>query len=248
MSPSRVESEVPVAVVTGGSRGIGAECARVLHADGMRVVIADVLEGKGQALADELGAGAVFNHLDVADESSWKKLVRGVISTLGAVDILVNNAGVANMSSVEDFTIAKWNAVLSVNLTGAFLGCRAVVPGMKQRGSGSIVNISSVDGMRGSPGVHAYTASKWGVRGLTKSLAVELGPHGIRVNSVHPGYVPTRMTSRMDPDRLDIPLGRGGTATEVAATVAFLASEASSFTTGAEFVVDGGMIAGIPRR
>lgn len=240
--------ESPVAIVTGGARGIGAECVRALHADGMRVVVADVLEGKGAALAEEIGDDVAFQRLDVADESGWKKLVREVRASYGSIDVLVNNAGIANMAAIEDFSTAKWNAVLAVNLTGVFFGCRAVVPTMKERGRGSIVNISSVDGMRGSPGVHAYTASKWGVRGLTKSLAVELGPHGIRVNSVHPGFVPTRMTSRMDPDQFDIPLGRGGTAAEVAAAVAFLASDASSFTTGAEFVIDGGMIAGIPHR
>lgn len=242
------EGEGPVAIVTGGARGLGAACVRALHDDGMRLMIADVLDDKGEALAEELGEDVVFRHVDVTDETAWRKLVRGVVGSFGSVDVLVNNAGIANMAPIEDFSTAKWNAVLSVNLTGVFFGCRAVVPVMKDRGGGSIVNISSVDGMRGSPGVHAYTAAKWGVRGLTKSLAVELGAHGIRVNSVHPGYVPTRMTSRVDPDRLDIPLGRGGTATEVAATVAFLASDASSFTTGAEFVVDGGMIAGIPRR
>ncbi|MGW4031788.1 glucose 1-dehydrogenase [Streptomyces sp. NPDC004838] len=245
---SRSDLDGRVALVTGGARGIGAAAARALHEAGGRVVIADVADKQGHELAAELGAGALFVHLDVTDERGWAGTVRKTVDAFGALDVLVNNAGVANAAPIEKFTTAKWNAVIAVNLTGVFFGCRAVVPRMREQGGGSIINISSVDGLRGSPATHAYTAAKFGVRGLSQSLAVELGPSGIRVNSVHPGYVRTRMTARIDPDHLDIPLGRPGRASEIADTIVFLASDASSFTTGAEFVVDGGMITGIPRR
>lgn len=237
-----------VALVTGGAGGIGGATVRALHGAGARLVVADVNDRKGEALAAELGDSASYVHLDVADEKSWNAAVRHAVEEFGPVDVLVNNAGIANTAPIESFTTAKWNAVIAVNLTGTFLGCRAVVPGMKAKQRGSIINISSVDGLRGSPGVHAYTASKFGVRGLSQSLAVELGPVGIRVNSVHPGYVRTRMTAGIDPQSLDVPLGRAGQASEIADTVLFLASDASSFTTGAEFVVDGGLTTGIPRR
>ncbi|MGC5169066.1 SDR family NAD(P)-dependent oxidoreductase [Micromonospora sp. DT81.3] len=237
-----------VAIVTGGARGLGEAYVRALHAAGARVVVADLLDETGRALAGELGDRAMFAHVDVTDEEHWDAVVRATIERFGAVDILVNNAGIANAAPIEHFTLAKWNAVIGVNLTGVFLGCRAVVPQMKAQGRGSIINISSVEGMRGSPGLHGYTASKFGVRGLTQGLAVELGPSGIRVNSVHPGLILTEMTTRIDPEHLDIPLGRPGVPADVAGTVAFLASDASAFTTGAEFVVDGGMISGIPHR
>ena len=235
-----------VALVTGGARGIGDAYVHALHAAGARVIVADVLDEAGAALAAELGDRARFIHLDVTDEGEWDVAVRATVDAFGAIDVLVNNAGIANAAPIEHFTLAKWNAVIGVNLTGVFLGCRAVVPQMKAQGRGSIINISSVEGMRGSPGLHGYTASKFGVRGLTQSLAVELGPSGIRVNSVHPGYIRTQMTTRIDPALLEIPLGRPGEPGDVAGTIVFLASDASSFTTGAEFVVDGGMIAGIP--
>ncbi|MGI9822114.1 glucose 1-dehydrogenase [Agromyces sp. Marseille-Q5079] len=235
-----------VALVTGGARGLGAAYVRALHAAGARVVAADLLDDEGQALAAELGERARFVHLDVTDEASWAAAVEATLDAFGTVDVLVNNAGIANAAPIEHLTLAKWDAVIAVNLTGVFLGCRAVVPAMKAQGSGSIINISSVEGMRGSPGLHGYTASKFGVRGLSQSLAVELGAFGIRVNSVHPGLILTDMTTRIDPSKLDIPLGRPAVPDEVAGTIVFLASDASSFTSGAEFVVDGGMIAGIP--
>ncbi len=237
-----------VALVTGGARGIGAAYIRALHAAGARVVISDILDSAGEALAAELGPDAMYVHLDVADEAQWESAVAASLDAFGGLDVLVNNAGIANAAPIEHLTTEKWNAVLAVNLTGVFFGCRAVVPSMKAQGKGSIINISSVEGMRGSPGLHGYTASKFGVRGLSQSLAVELGPSGIRVNSVHPGFITTDMTTRIDPGRLDIPLGRPGTPGDVAGAIVFLAGDASAFITGAEFVVDGGMIAGIPHR
>lgn len=237
-----------VCLVTGGARGIGEAYARALHEAGARVVIADILEDAGRALVAELGDRALFVPLDVTDEGQWTAAVDAAAQAFGAIDVLVNNAGIANAAPIEHLTTEKWNAVIAVNLTGTFFGCRAVVPIMKAQGRGSIINISSVEGMRGSPGLHGYTAAKYGVRGLSASLAVELGPHGIRVNSVHPGFIKTAMSARVDPAHLDIPLGRPGEPEDLAGTIVFLASDASSFTSGAEFVVDGGMIAGIPHR
>lgn len=237
-----------VALVTGGARGIGAAYVRALHLAGARVVVADVLADEGRALVDELGERTLFVRLDVTDEAQWAEAVDAAVAAFGSLEVLVNNAGIANAAPIEHLTTEKWNSVIAVNLTGTFFGCRAVVPVMKQQGRGSIINISSVEGMRGSRGLHGYTAAKFGVRGLSASLAVELGPFGIRVNSVHPGFINTSMTSRIDPAHLDIPLGRPGEPEDLAGTIVFLAGDASSFTSGAEFVVDGGMIAGIPHR
>lgn len=236
------------ALVTGGARGLGEAYARALHAAGANVVIADLLDEAGAALARRLGERARSVPLDVTDEAGWDAAVAASVDAFGSLDVLVNNAGIANSAPIEHFTTAKWEAVIAVNLTGTFFGCRAVTPLMKAAGGGSIINISSVEGMRGSPGLHGYTAAKFGVRGLTKSLAVELGPFGIRVNSVHPGLILTDMTTRIDPERIDIPLGRPGVPGDVAGTIVFLASDASRFTTGGEFVVDGGMITGIPHK
>ncbi|WP_136709472.1 glucose 1-dehydrogenase [Agromyces sp. H66] len=242
------ELEGRIAIVTGGARGLGEAYVRALHAAGAEVVIADLLADEGEALARDLGPRARFTPLDVTDEEAWTRVVADTADALGGVDVLVNNAGIANAAPIEHYTRAKWDAVIAVNLTGTFLGCRAVVPVMKAAGRGSIINISSVEGLRGSPGLHGYTASKFAVRGLTKSLAVELGPAGIRVNSVHPGLILTEMTTRIDPDALVIPLGRPARPADVAGTIVFLASDASAYTTGAEFVVDGGMTVGIAHR
>ncbi len=237
-----------VALVTGGARGLGEAYVRALHAEGAEVVVADVLDEDGRRLSEALGDRARFAHLDVTDEAGWAAVVADVLARSGRIDVLVNNAGIANAAPIEHFTTAKWDAVIAVNLTGTFLGCRAVTPAMKRQGAGSIINISSVEGMRGSPGLHGYTAAKFGVRGLTKSLAVELGPSGIRVNSVHPGLIRTEMTTRIDPAHLEIPLGRPGVPDDVAGTIVFLAGDASRFVSGTEIVVDGAMITGIPHR
>lgn len=237
-----------VALVTGAARGLGEAYTRALHAAGASVVIADILEDQGLALAEELGERARFAHLDVTDEQAWDQLVERTVGDWGRLDVLVNNAGIANSAPIEHFSRAKWDAVIGVNLTGTFLGCRAVVPAMKKAGSGVIINISSVEGLRGSARLHGYTAAKFGVSGLTKSLAVELGADGIRVNSIHPGFIHTEMTPRIDPNVLPIPLGRGGQPDDVAEAIVFLASDASRYITGAELVIDGGMTVGIGRR
>ncbi|HEX4441969.1 MAG TPA: SDR family oxidoreductase [Galbitalea sp.] len=237
-----------VALVTGGARGMGEAHVRALRTAGARVVVADVLSSQGNALADELGDDVRFVHLDVTEETDWAGAVGAVESEWGAVSILVNNAGIANGAALEDFTLDQWNAIIAVNLTGVFLGIRAVAPGMKKLGRGSIINISSVEGLRGEPYLHGYVASKFAVRGLTKSAAQELGPFGIRVNSVHPGFIETPMTAAFSSKQLQIPMHRGGAADEVSKMIVFLAGDDSSYSTGAEFVVDGGMTAGIPHR
>jgi 3alpha(or 20beta)-hydroxysteroid dehydrogenase len=234
-----------VAVVTGGARGIGEAYVRALHEAGARVVVADLLEVEGAALAAELGDRVRFDRLDVTDEQAWDAVVAGTVDAWGGLDVLVNNAGIANAGPIEHYPRAKWDAVIAVNLTGVYLGCRAVASTMRERGRGSIVNISSVEGMRGSTHLHGYVASKFGVRGLTKSLAVELGQYGVRVNSVHPGWIATDMTAKIDPSGLPIPLRRGGVPGDLTGTVVYLASDASAYVTGAELVVDGGMINGV---
>jgi 3alpha(or 20beta)-hydroxysteroid dehydrogenase len=235
-----------VAIISGAAGGLGTAFTRALHAAGASVVIADLADDAAAALATELGDRALATRLDVTSQESWAATVDAALGGFGALDVLVNNAGIANAGPIDHYPLAKWDAVIAVNLTGVFLGVQAVVPAMKAAGRGSIINISSVEGMRGGDHLHGYVASKFGVRGLTKSLAVELGRDGIRVNSVHPGFVLTPMTARLDPTATAIPLGRPAEASDVAGTVVFLASDESAYTTGTELVVDGGMIAGIP--
>lgn len=237
-----------IALVTGGARGMGAAHVRALLTEGAKVVIADVLDEEGRALADELGDGAISVHLDVTLEESWAAALATIERQFGSVTVLVNNAGIANAGSIEEYTLDAWNAIVAVNQTGVFLGIRAVVPGMKKAKHGSIINISSVEGLRGGAFLHGYVATKFAVRGLTKSAAMELGGSGIRVNSIHPGYIETPMTAGIDSRQLQIPLHRAGHPEEVSKMVVFLASQDASYSTGAEFVVDGGMTGGIPHR
>ncbi len=233
-----------VALISGGARGMGETHARAFVAEGARVVIADILDAEGTALAAELGTDALYHHLDVTDAEGWATVVAAAVEAFGPVDVLVNNAGIANAAPIEHFPIEKWNAVLAVNLTGTFFGIQAVIPGMKQLGRGSIINVSSVEGLHGGKMLHGYVASKFAVRGLTKSVAVEVGEFGIRVNSIHPGFIETPMTAKWSSDGLHIPLGRAAQPEEVSKLVVFLASDESSYSTGAEFIVDGGMTAG----
>jgi 3alpha(or 20beta)-hydroxysteroid dehydrogenase len=237
-----------VALVSGGARGMGETHVRALLAEGARVVIADLLDEPGEALAKELGANALYVHLDVTSEQSWSDAITAAANAFGPVSILVNNAGIAHGAPLEQYTLEMWNSIIAVNQTGVFLGMRAVVPGMKGLKNGSIINISSVEGLRGGAYLHGYVASKFAVRGLTKSASQELGGFGIRVNSVHPGYIETPMTTDIDSRQLQIPQHRPGKPEEVSKMIVFLASDDSSYSTGAEFVVDGGMTAGIPHR
>jgi 3alpha(or 20beta)-hydroxysteroid dehydrogenase len=237
-----------VAIITGGAQGMGAADARMLVAEGAKVVIADILDEPGQALADELGDAARYVHLDVSDEEQWQAAVDATLTAFGKVNVLVNNAGIVQVAPLKSLDVDKWNRVLAVNLTGAMLGIKAVLGPMKEAGGGSIINVSSIEGMRGASWVHSYVASKWGLRGLTKSAALELASDNIRVNSLHPGFIRTPMTKHFPDDMVGAPLGRPGKPEEVATFVVFLASDESSFSTGSEFVVDGGLITDVPHK
>lgn len=242
----RVEGKV--AVITGGARGMGAEHARALTAEGAQVVIGDVLDDEGAALAAEIGPAARYVHLDVTSPEDWEAAVSTTVSEFGKLDVLVNNAGIVNGATIQKFRLDKWKQIIDVNLTGTFLGIQAVADSMIAAGGGSIINVSSVEGLRGSPWAHGYVASKWGVRGLAKSTALELAPHNIRVNSIHPGLIRTPMTEGIPDDMITIPLGRAAESSEVATFVVFLASDESSYATGAEFVMDGGLTADVPHK
>jgi 3alpha(or 20beta)-hydroxysteroid dehydrogenase len=242
------------AIVTGGARGMGAATARVFVAEGARVVLTDVQDAEGTALAQELGKAALFVHHDVASEADWDQVVAATLSRFGGVDVLVNNAGILMMRGIMETSKQDFERVLGINLVGCFLGIKSVAPKIIERGGGSIINVSSVDGMKGSNAVSAYSASKWGMRGLTKVAAMELGPRGVRVNSIHPGGIQTPMTTRVGqtPEAADatrkfykgMPLGRVGQPEEVARLSAFLASDDASYMCGAEITVDGGMSIG----
>ena len=237
-----------VALISGGARGMGAAHARMLVAEGAKVVIGDILDDEGKALADELGDAARYVHLDVTDPEQWKAAVATAVDEFGKLNVLVNNAGTVALGPLKTHDLKKWQQVLDVNLTGTFLGMQAVIDPMEAAGGGSIINISSIEGLRGAPWVHGYVASKWGVRGLTKSAALELAPQKIRVNSIHPGFIRTPMTKHLPDDMVMAPMGRPGTPDEVATFVLFLASDESSFATGAEFVMDGGLVADVPHK
>ncbi|TFV54567.1 glucose 1-dehydrogenase [Mycobacterium sp. PS03-16] len=237
-----------VALISGGARGMGAEHARALVAEGAKVVIGDILDDEGKALADQLGDAARYMHLDVTSAEEWDAAVATAVTEFGSLNVLVNNAGIVALGKIGEFDMAKWQKVIDVNLTGTFLGMQASVEAMKAAGGGSIINVSSIEGMRGAVMVHPYVASKWAVRGLSKSAALELGAHQIRVNSIHPGFIRTPMTKFFPDDMLTIPLGRPGQSDEVASFVVFLASDESRYATGAEFVMDGGLINDVPHK
>jgi 3alpha(or 20beta)-hydroxysteroid dehydrogenase len=237
-----------VALVSGGARGMGAAHARLLVSEGAKVVIGDVLDDDGAALAGELGDDALYMHLDVRAPEQWQGAVAATVNHYGRLDVLVNNAGIVALGPLKNFDLEQWHNVIDVNLNGTFLGMRAVVDSMIAAGGGSIINVSSVEGLRGAPMVHPYVASKWAVRGLTKSAALELARHNIRVNSIHPGFIRTPMTAHLSEDMVTIPLGRPAESNEVATFVVFLASDESSYATAAEFVMDGGLVADVPHK
>lgn len=240
-----------VAIITGGARGMGAATVRLFAREGAKVVIADVLDAEGAALAQELKGNAMFLHHDVTDETSWRRVIEKTVAAFGAIDVLVNNAGVLLFKTIADTTKADFERVTSINLSGTFLGVKLVGEHMVANQRGSIVNISSADGMKGANGLGAYCASKWGIRGLTKVAAMEFGHKGVRVNSVHPGGIDTAMGNPYAEAKAEVnkrytmvPLQRVGDPDEVAQTSLFLASDESSYLCGAEIAVDGGMLAG----
>lgn len=240
-----------VAIVTGASQGMGEATARLFASEGAKVVLGDVKEDAGKAVAKSIGDDALFQKLDVSSDESWRDLVAAAVSRFGGVDVLVNNAGLVHFTAIENFNPNDANAILGVNIVGPMLGAKHCVPHMKAKRKGVIVNISSVDGLRGCNGLTLYTASKWAVRGLTKSLAYELGPAGIRVCSVHPGAVDTPMGNHRGQkgDELNanykrVPLQRIGQPEEIARASLFVASDEASYITGAEIAVDGGWSAG----
>ncbi|MFC7425328.1 glucose 1-dehydrogenase [Nocardia tengchongensis] len=237
-----------VALISGGARGMGAAHTELLVTEGAQVVIGDILDDEGKALAESLGDAARFVHLDVSEAADWETAVNTAVSEFGKLNVLVNNAGIVNGGPLQKFDIGKWRQIIDINLTGTFLGIRAAVEPMIAAGSGSIINVSSIEGLRGAPWAHGYVASKWGVRGLAKSAALELAPHNIRVNSLHPGLIRTPMTAGIPDDLVTIPLGRPAQSSEVATFVLFLASDESSYATGSEFVVDGGLVAAVPHK
>ncbi|BBX75408.1 glucose 1-dehydrogenase [Mycobacterium shinjukuense] len=237
-----------VALISGGARGMGAAHARLLVEEGAKVVIGDILDEEGKAVAEQIGDAARYVHLDVTQPDRWDAAVATATGEFGKLDVLVNNAGMVAYGQLKDFDLAKWQKVIDVNLTGTFLGMRAAVEPMTAAGGGSIINVSSVEGLRGTPVVHPYVASKWAVRGLAKSAALELAPLNIRVNSIHPGFVRTPMTATLPEDILTIPLGRPAEPREVSTFVVFLASDESSYATGSEFVMDGGLVSDVPHK
>ena len=243
--------EGKVAIISGGSRGMGAAEARMFAREGAKVVIGDLLEEEGIKVVSEIGESggeALFVTLDVTDESSWQSAVSAAVERFGKVDILVNNAAILRTQGLLETTEAIWDEVMDINVKGTFLGAKTVIPEMRKAGGGSIINISSGAGITGSRRNTAYHASKGAVRIFTKSAAIQYAGENIRVNSVHPGPVDTDMlASSLAADDArrpeDVPLGRYGRPEEVAYGVLYLASDESSFVTGSEVVIDGGRTA-----
>jgi len=236
-----------VALISGGARGQGAAEARLLVAEGAKVVVGDVLDNEGVELARELGSAATYLHHDVTSEADWARAVRSA-EALGGLHGLVNNAGIYQPKPLLETDTELWERHIRINQFGCFLGMKAVVPAMERSGGGSIVNISSAAGLRGSPQAFAYSATKWALRGMTKSAAMDLAKRNIRVNSVHPGPIETEMLGGWTLEHREarlkmVPMQRTGTIDEVARLVLFLLSDESAYMTGAEVAVDGGATA-----
>lgn len=243
-----------VALITGAARGQGEAEARRFVAEGARVVLADILDGPGRQVAEDLGPAARFVHLDVTRPDQWTTAVEVAVDAFGKLDALVNNAGVLRFGPVRDCSLDDYLAVVNVNQVGVLLGMRAAIPALEAAGGGTIVNTSSINGFVGIANTVAYSSSKFAVRAMTRVAALELAPLGIRVNAICPGSIDTPMVradaidglASAPPDEVyaGLPLGRVGQPTEIAAAVVFLTSDESSYCTGTELVVDGGMLAG----
>ncbi|MFM8626336.1 MAG: SDR family NAD(P)-dependent oxidoreductase [Actinomycetota bacterium] len=247
MGKSRLEGKV--ALITGGARGMGASEAALFADEGARVVVSDLLADAGEETARRIspdGSACRFVRHDVTSEDDWVSAVAFVLDTFGRIDILVNNAGIFERGTVLDTTLEAYRRTIDINQVGVFLGMKSVAPLMVAQKAGSIVNISSVAGMAGTPGFLAYGASKWAVRGMTKGVAKELAPFGVRVNSIHPGIIDTPMLQAFDDAgvremvRERIPVGYEAEPVHVARLALYLASDDSSYSTGSEFIVDGG--------
>ena len=241
--------EGKVAIITGAARGQGEAEARLFAAEGASVVLTDVLSSEGAAVAADIGG--TFHHHDVSTEDGWARVVEATLQDHGRIDVLVNNAGIFHRAKLVDHTLDDLRRILDINLIGVFLGMKAVAGPMIEQESGSIVNISSVAGLVGSPGAIGYGASKFAVTGMTKTAALELARHNIRVNSIHPGVIDTDMIHEVagqDQGRLDrieasTPFRRSAAPEEIANLALYLASDDSSFSSGSEFVADGGVTA-----
>jgi 3-oxoacyl-[acyl-carrier protein] reductase len=234
------------AIVTGGARGIGEAIARRLASEGASVMIADIDEAEASQAAGKIGERAVAQRLDVTDPASWEAAMRAGLDRWGRIDALVNNAGIAGRSApIWELSVAEWQQVVDIDLTGVFLGCRAVIPTMIEAGSGRIVNIASIAGKEGNPNAVPYSAAKSGVIGLTKAVAKEVATRGVLVNAVAPAVIETPILEQVSDEHIRymtsrIPMGRVGKPEEVAALVAFLCSSDLSFSTGAVYDISGG--------
>ncbi len=245
--------EGKVALITGAARGQGAAEARMFAQEGAKVILADVTDQEGIAVAAEIaeaGGDALYVHLDVTNEDEWNSAVQSAVASFGKLDILVNNAGIWRRGHVLETSSDQWDEIMDVNAKGVFLGTKAAIPEMRKAGGGSIINISSTAGLVGSKTSAAYSASKGAVRIFTKSTAVQYAAEGIRANSIHPGPIDTDMGDQVWPDATSreasisrTALARIGTANDIAYGALYLASDESSFVTGSELVIDGGVTA-----
>jgi 3alpha(or 20beta)-hydroxysteroid dehydrogenase len=234
-----------VALITGGSRGLGESHARAMIAQGARVVVADILDDDGQALVAELGGASRYFHLDVTSRTEWAKAVAFTLQEFGALNVLINNAGIAHFSPIGEYKPEEWDTMIAINLTGVFNGVDASLQALKAGAPSSIINVSSIAGLRGYSGLVGYNAAKFGVTGFTKSVALDVAQFGIRCNSIHPGVIDTPMTSNVGTRRKHVAMERTGRPEELSSLVVYLASDEASFCTGAEFICDGGESAGL---